>query len=289
MPASIGMVNEPSYSIIRCYDSQVLPRYRIQKKYSDAAYTCWYIRHGSVGVETMDGRLLAHAGDWVFIEPLTVKSHAFSHASHIISIRFTTNWNNLHFFPPLQRPWTVSGNAAPSLLTTAARFCSWEMGLEQQGMNLSPSTYARRSELFSAWLYQWHSLRESTIERPPFHIDPRVAKVLTELMRAPGITPVDYKQLQQITSLSQAQISRLFRQATGQSVKEWQNAVCLKIAEKLLVNKDVSIKEIAARLHFNDASHFSKWFRNQIKQTPGQWRKDQSLLPEKHPPADCIL
>lgn len=268
-------MKEPSYNIIRCYNAQVMPKHARRSEYSGSAYICWYICNGSVMVDTADTQICAQEGDWVFIEPLTQKSHAFSANAHIVSLRFSVNWNNLHFFPPLLRPWKAGSNAPPAMLEAATKLCAYAANYSENGQQWPLFAYARHTELFSRWLFHWHTLRDCAAPLQPPNIDPRIINVLSELIRTPGIAPVDYDHLAQITGLSRVHINRLFRQSTGQSIKGWKNSNCLKIAEEMLMRNTYSIKEIAARLGFCDASHFSKWFRLHMHYSPNQWRDMQ--------------
>lgn len=265
-------MHEPTYTIMKCYDNEVPPEFRTQTQYSGVAYVCWYIRSGSVTVETTGRKLHAQPGDWVFVEPLTTKSQTFSTTARIVSIRFGVNWNNLHFFPPLRAPWKAAAQECPGLLEAATEFCAYEAILTEATGTWSPAMYATRAALFNAWLSHWHRLRGTAADGSAPSMDARVAAIFTELMRSPGVAPVDYQALSQSTGLSAAQINRIFKQSTGQTPKGWKDTACLKIAEDMLGRDQHSIKEIAAELGFCDASHFSKWFRQQMNHTPSRWR-----------------
>jgi AraC-like DNA-binding protein len=205
-----------------------------------------------------------------------MKSHHFLGQTHIISLRFSVLWNGLHFFPPLQRPWKIPGESCPQLRQAAETFCAAITAQPSPASPVPPSTYARQNALFYNWLWHWHQLREEQqtpdANAPP---DARIAPIVEELIRTPGISPVNYARLHQVCGLSRAQINRVFKQFTGQTPKAWKNAECLRIAEALLQIGELSVKEIAARLQFSDASHFSKWFRAHMNQTPTEWTQTQ--------------
>lgn len=272
-PTNHSAMKEPAYQIIKCYNARVDRLYLRLRQNSGTIHSCWYIVNGSVRVETAGKRLLAKRGDWVFVEPLTMNSHTFSEDAHILSIRFAADWNNLHFFPPLRAPWKADGAALPEMLEAATQLCANETLLSNTPTPWPPALWARRSELFFGWLRHWHLLRKSA-STPP-RPDGRAAKALAELSRAPGIAPIDYTRLSQLTGLSKAQINRVFKQSTGQTIKGWKTNACLRTAEDLLLRNEHSVKEIAAHLGFHDASHFSKWFRQHMHLSPQRWRSLQ--------------
>ncbi len=269
---------EPRYSILFCYDRKVIPEYWSLRWYSGSIYVAWYIRHGSVRLDSGGYQLQAGEGDWVFMEPLTTKSHAFTADPNIISIHYRVDWNGLPFFPPLRVPWIYRGLHSDELREAAEELCRVEAEQALLDVALRPSDYALRSALFSRWLYRWHLIREAEAGTQPAPMDRRVAAIIAELGRSVDARPVDYAQLSRAAGLSRAQLNRIFKQSTGLTPKQWKEAACLKIAEDLLSHGELSVKEISARLGFSDSSHFTKWFRGKMNQTPSHWRLMQSSL-----------
>lgn len=51
----------------------------------------------------------------------------------------------------------------------------------------------------------------------------------------------------------------------------------LNAAKSLLRNNDLSVKEIAFRLHFLEPTHFNSFFKKQTNQTPQQYREQNNL------------
>jgi AraC family transcriptional regulator len=66
----------------------------------------------------------------------------------------------------------------------------------------------------------------------------------------------------------------LFRQSTGQSPHRYVLAQRIERAKRLLRNRALSALDVAIRLGFADASHFSKVFRRLVGTTPTSYRAD---------------
>lgn len=62
----------------------------------------------------------------------------------------------------------------------------------------------------------------------------------------------------------------------GKTAKEIINEVLLLDAKMMLARQEVSIKEIADRLNFEDYSHFVKFFKTQTGLSPAKFRKELS-------------
>lgn len=264
---------EFSYEIGYSYDDVVLPEHEIHQGYSGVSYLSWYIRSGSLQLKANETTYSAGPGDWIFIDPLTTKSHRFSPGTHLISIRFRLTWQNLQFIPPLNRPLIYKDTKQGHLLRAAETFCAFEATHKGAIRTAAPSTKARRKSLFYEWLHQWHQVRENNGGTQPLPMDKRIYEMISVLGENTSIATVDYPRLSQTVGLSRAQIDRVFKEATDLTPKQWCEAHCIKAAEDWLKAGELSVKEIAAELGFFDASHFTKWFRTKMGVTPTAWRE----------------
>nr|WP_234043751.1 AraC family transcriptional regulator [Cerasicoccus arenae] len=107
--------------------------------------------------------------------------------------------------------------------------------------------------------------------------DPRVFKILEFLAQNISIQPIDYPALQSAVGLSRAQINRIFQKGAGLSPRQWMVARCLDEAQQQIRHGGHSFKEIAASLGFFDASHFTRWHRQQTGQSPSHWKIRQAF------------
>lgn len=80
-------------------------------------------------------------------------------------------------------------------------------------------------------------------------------------------------QIQEACGLSYKYAGTLFKEVTGQTIKEYQCALRLRKAEQLLKETNKSIAEIAQLTGFSDVFYFSKIFHRKKGCPPGEYRK----------------
>lgn len=67
-------------------------------------------------------------------------------------------------------------------------------------------------------------------------------------------------------------LNAICRKETAQSAAEILSLHIINEAKRLLVYSDITVSEIAHRLHFKDNSHFSKYFKRYVRKTPTEFR-----------------
>ena len=75
--------------------------------------------------------------------------------------------------------------------------------------------------------------------------------------------------------LSESWFANVFKQTTGKTPLQWQMGKRIDLAQKLLVESDLTIADIAAQLGFSDQAHLTKAFRQIAGETPAAWRRMQ--------------
>ena len=80
-------------------------------------------------------------------------------------------------------------------------------------------------------------------------------------------------QIQEVCGLSYKYAGTLFKEVTGQTIKEYQCTLRLRKAEQLLKETNKSIAEIAQLTGFSDVFYFSKIFHRKKGCPPGEYRK----------------
>lgn len=80
-------------------------------------------------------------------------------------------------------------------------------------------------------------------------------------------------QIQEVCGLSYKYAGTLFKEVTGQTIKEYQCTLRLRKAEQLLKETNKSITEIAQLTGFSDVFYFSKIFHRKKGCPPGEYRK----------------
>lgn len=85
---------------------------------------------------------------------------------------------------------------------------------------------------------------------------------------------VSLSTLSQTMYISPAYISKVFKEETGESPINYLIKIRLTRAEELLKNKDVTVKQAANMVGYNDAYYFSKLFKKYYGFPPSEnWRK----------------
>lgn len=86
--------------------------------------------------------------------------------------------------------------------------------------------------------------------------------------------PLTVAEVAQKLHVSRATLFRAFRAEHGVSPKQFLDDLRLERAKRLLRASDQSVKEIAIGCGFGSESYFSRVFKQQLGQPPGQWRRN---------------
>ena len=97
----------------------------------------------------------------------------------------------------------------------------------------------------------------------------REAKTLLE-QHAAKIVNMD--QLAAQFQLSEKHFRRVFKEHTGLSPYQYYLQIRIHRAKEMLLGTTLSIKEIAASLHFKTPFHFSSVFKKKTGMSPSRWR-----------------
>lgn len=86
----------------------------------------------------------------------------------------------------------------------------------------------------------------------------------------------DYLSLEVVggaVGLNPAYLSSLFKKETGMSFADYVTKVRIKASQKLLLQTDASLSEIAEKVGINDPKYFSRVFKKEIGMKPSDYRK----------------
>lgn len=86
-------------------------------------------------------------------------------------------------------------------------------------------------------------------------------------------TKITVEDLCNVTNLSKAYLSRLFKKEIGETIKNYIQKKKIETAKSMLEYTDYSISEISAALAFPSQSHFTKVFKDECKITPGKYSR----------------
>ena len=265
---------DPTYSLVLTYDLPGIAHWNREKiGFIDFCYACWFIRSGKVDIVEGGHEYQAVSNQWVFLDPFLKRSQRFTDGTHLLSIRFKIKWGGLAELATSQPLRVIPHEEIPTFLPIAETLVRIN-----EVESHDDSLHCDQLSSFYKWLSCWHTLRVPRIggEGQPV-LDVRVRKVVDYLSKDLGLGVIDYRALERETALSKTQIDRLFKNCFEMTPRQWCERQCLFLSEEWLREKTYSVKEIAHRLRFFDASHFGKWFRRHTGYSPLGFRRHRWL------------
>lgn len=82
----------------------------------------------------------------------------------------------------------------------------------------------------------------------------------------------------EMLSISHSYLCRIFRESATMTVNQYLIQIRMRNAQILLDKNEDDIKNVAAKVGYNDYSYFSKEFKKQFGMTPGQYRSYKQKL-----------
>lgn len=74
--------------------------------------------------------------------------------------------------------------------------------------------------------------------------------------------------------LSRSRFMKAFRETTGATPYQWLVSQRIEAAKQLLINRRLSVADIAHRCGFADQSHFTRVFAQRVGAAPAAWRRE---------------
>lgn len=96
---------------------------------------------------------------------------------------------------------------------------------------------------------------------------------LQEYIRSHYIDGFTAEEMETNCGLSYKYAGTLFKEATGQTIREYQRTLRIRRAKQLLEETDTSVTEIAQMTGFSDVFYFSKVFRAEQGCSPSEYRR----------------
>ncbi len=75
--------------------------------------------------------------------------------------------------------------------------------------------------------------------------------------------------------LSESWFNKVFKNTTGQTPLQWQLGRRVELAQKIMLESDMTVTDVAAKLGFTDQAHLTRTFRQVVGDTPASWRRMQ--------------
>ena len=239
----------------------------------------WLIEAGEVRVETEHGIHTYGSDTWIFQMPGLRLNQIFTAEAHLTSLRFHVKWPNGRFlFRSQQMERSCGAGQYPPLKQAAFAYLAalpeTGHGKKLEDLRMQPDDAWAIAAAEAHLLQHWYrcACDIGFQVQSPYLGDTRVATALAVLQDQLAKRDVPYQEMQQRTSLSRAQLDRIFQQHLGHSPKREHDVLRLAHAQEQLQVHERAIKQIAADLGFYDASQFAKWFRRLDGRNPRQAR-----------------
>ena len=102
---------------------------------------------------------------------------------------------------------------------------------------------------------------------------PLIAERMKEFLRRRAASEFRMEELCKFVSRSESQTIKIFKEAYGTTPYAYFLQKKIRLAEDMLQNTNLSVKQIAARLHFSDEYFFSGVFKRKTGLSPTAFRK----------------
>tara|TARA_R100000027_G_scaffold65887_2_gene60949 strand:- start:2220 stop:3113 length:894 start_codon:yes stop_codon:yes gene_type:complete len=261
------------------YQGSVLPEFRKLPKIDYVGRSAYFIKKGSLWVETENGEVTAQANEWI-VPGQGITQRKFSSDAEIISIRFTCDWPDGHScfdsdiallftdkeFPKLRQELDSLIQIVNQTVPNADRLAALSRG--------DLIGYLQIRGRFIEWLA---SLIAIGMEKGAFvsqfdTMSGRVFEAARILDRFPLDETFTNEDLATSVSLGAHEVVRLFKAEFGKSPRKYLDQRRLHAAESQLRGTSMPIKQIAFDLGFSTLSYFSRWFHKKTGRYPREFR-----------------
>lgn len=202
--------------------------------------------------------------------------------------------NHRYYFPEGQEEWefifiTLKGEEVKKFFEDMIEFCGpiMEVSPDCQMIKCLFKTYKETHEgeikdpyKVSARAYEF--VMESY--RFAKNLDNN-KQVSEELLRALNFIqtsfdqPITVEEVAAISGLSKYYFIRKFLEEVGSTPKQYMTNLKIQHSLELLLDTDLTVKEIAAKVGFSNDNYFNKAFRKKVGSSPGAFRKNHERLP----------
>lgn len=81
--------------------------------------------------------------------------------------------------------------------------------------------------------------------------------------------------------ISKSYLCRIFKEVTGFTIQDYVNIHCIKKAQQLLEQNDLSVADISETLGYNSVTYFERVFKKYTETTPLKYRKKLRIIKQK--------
>jgi len=238
----------------------------------------WLVREGWARVEHDGQTFTARPGQWLIVKPGS-RVQTFSQDARLLSIAFEARWPDGSHLYEDGLSLVVDAAEVPVLEQKVRPILKAVMAMAPGTWDLRdhPSdlqSFLRLELLLCEWLMALAEILEvrRIHHTGHFGIDERVRTVL-DLIHAGNLAdPLELESLASAVHISPNHLIRLFREHLQCTPHQFWNRMRLEHAQSRLRQPEMRIKEVSIDLGFKHQSHFTKWFKQHVGQSPQKAR-----------------
>ncbi len=192
--------------------------------------------------------------------------------------RCTTHWKMIERLRREHPAATVLDNrlfvSEDNIVTSAGIVSGIDTALWLVERDFGPILAARTARELVVWLRRdGNHTTDSIYLDYRTHLHPGVHKVQDWLISHPDRS-ARLDELARIAAMSPRNLTRVFRQATGVTLKDFSTRIKLDLAGTLLHNPGLTVERIASDCGFRDARQLRRLWKQHHGQTPSEWKHD---------------
>ena len=108
---------------------------------------------------------------------------------------------------------------------------------------------------------------------------PDIAEKMRDFLNENTVNKFKIEDLCEYVSKSESHTIRIFKEAYGITPYAYILGKKISLAKDLLINTNLSIKQISSNLNFTDEYYFSNIFKNKVGLSPNNYRKSKNQIP----------
>ncbi|MBQ7045616.1 MAG: helix-turn-helix domain-containing protein [Clostridia bacterium] len=193
--------------------------------------------------------------------------------------------SNYQYFPDIKKPWTKIKFAADGILVSNL-FVSYSLTdvvavkgfngerLFKDMLDLSQSEINEERKMLAQSL-KFHEILQRVYITQSRNLPNDTAAAIRKILDT-NLYKSDFsmKDVSTLLGLSKAQIINIFREKYNKTPYKYFIDRRIQLSVTMLLNTDMSIKEISDTLHFSDQHYYANVFRKSIGTSPKQFRKE---------------
>lgn len=245
----------------------------------------WLVSEGWAEVEHQGKKFRAYPGQWLIVRP-GERIQSFPKGSRVLSIAFDARW-------PDGTPLYQDGL---SLVLDAVDVPELEekvLPILNMVMEIAPGTWDMRDHQadFACFLSlerllcEWLDVLSSVLTRQGIRhsghegMDERVRQAVEMMQARDFALPFALEELSSELNISTNYLSRIFRAEMRVTPNQYWDRLRVEHARSRLRQPGMRIKEVALDLGFKHLSHFSKWFKRHVGESPQVVRGESQVKP----------